>query len=102
MPQFKGGKEKLIEYISSEVKYPGNAKDMEMEGAVYVSFIVEKDGSISSAEIKKGVYEDLNNEALRVVESMPKWIPAEHKGEKVAVQLVLPIRFDLPDEKEKS
>ncbi|MEX0810965.1 MAG: energy transducer TonB [Chitinophagales bacterium] len=100
MPEYKGGNEKLIEYISREVKYPGNAKDMKIEGTVQVSFVVAKDGSVRNAKIEKGIYSDLNDEALRVVKSMPKWIPGEHKGEKVAVKQILPIRFELPDDKQ--
>lgn len=99
MPEYKGGTEKLIQYISKEVKYPPNAKDMDVEGTVQVSFVVNKDGSISDANIEKGVYSELNDEALRVVESMPNWIPAKHKGKKVAVKLMLPIRFELPKDK---
>lgn len=101
MPEFKGGNQKLIEYISRNVKYPANAKDMEMEGTVQVSFVVGKDGSISDAEIVKGIYSEINDEAIRVVESMPKWTPGKNKGKKVAVQLILPIRFELPKEENK-
>jgi protein TonB len=101
MPEFKGGSQKLIEYISKNVRYPANARDMEMEGNVQVSFVVDKDGSIKDAEIVKGVYSEINDEAIRVVESMPKWKPGKNKGKKVAVQLILPIRFELPKEEDK-
>lgn len=101
MPEFKGGSQKLIEYISKNVRYPANARDMEMEGNVQVSFVVDKDGSVKNAEIVKGVYSEINDEAIRVVESMPKWKPGKNKGKKVAVQLILPIRFRLPKEEDK-
>lgn len=101
MPEFKGGNAKLIEFISKNVRYPANAKDMKLAGAVHVSFVVQKDGSIAKVEIEKGVYSDLNDEAIRVVKSMPKWIPAKHEGKKVAVKLILPIRFELPKDEDK-
>jgi protein TonB len=95
MPQFTGGEEARIKYMISSVKYPDDAKEKGIQGTVYVSFIVEKDGKISGAKVVKGIGKSCDEEALRVVKAMPKWIPGTQKGKPVRVQFNMPIRFKL-------
>lgn len=70
-PEFKGGDENLYKYIKKNIKYPKKAKKKDIQGQVYVSFVVEKDGSINEIAIKKGVHELLDQEAMRIVQNMP-------------------------------
>ncbi len=95
MPEFPGGKTELFAYLVENIKYPDAAKAGGIEGTAYVEFIVTKRGKIESATIKKGASPDLDKEALRVVNAMPKWIPGEQGGKKVAVAYLLPIKFAL-------
>ncbi len=69
--------------------------EMGEQGIVYVKFVIDKDGSVVNEEVRKGVSESLDNEALRVVKMMPKWIPGEQDGKKVRVSFTLPISFKL-------
>nr|WP_320119916.1 M56 family metallopeptidase [uncultured Marinifilum sp.] len=95
MPQFAGGRVGLRKFIARSVKYPILAVEQGYEGRVYVRFMVNKDGSVSDAHIIKGANVELNNEALRVINSMPNWIPGEQHGTKVNVSYTIPIRFSL-------
>jgi len=95
MPEFKGGNENLFSYIGKNVEYPKQAKEDEIEGMVIVSFVVEKDGSISNPKVLRGAHPLLDEEALRLVSSMPLWKPGLQRGEPVRVQFNLPIRFSL-------
>jgi TonB family protein len=91
-PQFKGDVNK---WLGDHMEYPSKAKDANIQGTVYISFIVEKDGSISSVYILRGVNKYLNDEAFRVVSSMPNWRPGKIMGQPVRVQYMLPIHFEL-------
>src|SRR5699024_6592351 len=96
MPQFKGGRDSLMSYLSRNIKYPKKARENNIQGTIVVKFIVHKDGSISDVKTigkKKGG--GLEQEAVRVVKEMPKWIPGEKDGKKVRVEYSLPIRFTL-------
>lgn len=95
MPEFPGGQEAMMKYLAGEIKYPAEAKKNKEEGNVFVSFVIDKNGTVRNAEIKRGVSATIDAEALRVVNAMPAWKPAENKGEKVSVQYVLPIAFRL-------
>ena len=95
MPEFKGGKEKLVEYMSNNVKYPKTALKDKVEGKVLVSFIVASDGTIEDTKILKGIRQDLDNEALRVIKKMPKWLPGKQHGKAIRVSYSLPINFRL-------
>ncbi len=95
MPEFPGGQDALNEYLKNNLKYPKSALTASISGTVYVSFIVEKDGTISNVKIVRGADKDLNAEALRVVKSMPKWVPGKQRGKAVRVQYTLPIEFVL-------
>ena len=101
MPKYPGGQEALIKYMSSNVKYPENARKNGVQGTVFVSFVVKKDGTVSDARVLRGVDEELDKEALRVVNEMPKWNPGKEKGKPVNVQFNLPVAFKLNGGKEK-
>lgn len=97
--------EKLLQFVSNEINYPEAAREKEIEGMTIVSFIVEKDGSISNAEIVRDIGEGFGGEAVRVVERMNelgiKWIPGKQRGRKVRVQFNLPVRFKLEEAKKE-
>ena len=95
MPQFPGGMAGLMQYLSTNVRYPEDAKESGAQGRVIVSFIVEKDGSISNARVTKPTYSSLDDEALRVVSNMPKWTPGKQNGEAVRVRYSIPVSFRL-------
>ena len=90
---FPGGAAALKQYIRDNVVYPEMAMEMNEQGKVYLSFVVEKDGKITNIKIERGVSSDLDKEAKRVVRSMPKWIPGETKGKSVRTKCSLPIVF---------
>ena len=102
MPKFPGGQDALTNYMVTNVKYPENARKNGVQGTVFVTFVVEKDGKISDARVLKGVDEELDKEALRVVSEMPKWSPGKEKGKPVKVQFNLPIAFKLDAGKKKT
>lgn len=95
LPSFPGGDTKLREWIKKNMKYPSYAKNNGIEGQVLVVFIVEKDGSISNAEVSWGVDPSLDQEALRIVNKMPKWKPGTPNGVAMRVKYRLPITFTL-------
>ena len=95
MPQFQGGTAGLRKYIARKVKYPILAAEQGYEGQVFVRFLVDKDGSIKNAKVVKGANIELNEEALRVINGMPKWVPGEQSGRKISVSYTIPIRFAL-------
>lgn len=95
MPQFPGGQDALVKFLQTHIKYPREAIKKNFEGKVYVGFVVEKNGKLNQVEIRKGVNELLDQEAIRVVSSMPDWQPGFQKGKPVRVQFVLPISFKL-------
>lgn len=95
MPQFPGGTNELMKYLSNNLRYPTVAIENNIQGRVIVKFIVAKDGSISNIEVIKGIDPSCDREAIRVVKSMPNWIPGMQNGNKVAVYFNLPILFQL-------
>lgn len=95
MPQFPGGQIAMMKYIMENMKYPEQAMKEGIQGRVTVRFIVEKDGSISDVKPVLSVHPLLNKEAVRVVESMPKWTPGKHNGKPVRVRFNLPVMFKL-------
>lgn len=101
MPEFPGGEAERSAYLSSNIVYPENAVKNKIEGTVYVSFVVRSDGSISDVKLLRGVNEEINKEALRVVTGMPKWKPGMQKGKPVDVQFNIPIKFSLEKSKKK-
>ena len=95
MPEFPGGLEMLNDYLKENIKYPEAAKEAGVEGRVFVSFIVDLDGRVSNVKAMRGIGGGCDEEAVRVVESMPKWKPGIHKGKVVRVAFNLPIYFKL-------
>ena len=95
MPEFPGGMQGLFEYMQNNVNYPKEAKNQKIEGRVIVSFIVEKDGSISDVHPLTAVHPLLDKEAIRLVNEMPRWKPGTEKGKAVRVSFALPVSFKL-------
>ncbi len=95
MPQFLGGEEALFKYLAENIKYPPMAIDAGVKGKVYVTFVVEKNGSISDVKILHGIGGGCDQEAIRVVMDMPLWSPGKQRGKPVRVQYNLPINFIL-------
>ena len=93
MPQYPGGPNEMMKYIQENIKYPQSAKDNKIEGRVFVSFVVEKDGSITNAAVMRGIDKECDAEALRVVASMPKWTPGQQDGKNVRTQFTIPIYY---------
>lgn len=96
MPEFPGGQEALLQFLSKSIKYPTEAFEKKEEGRVSLTFIVEKDGSISDIKVVRSISPSLDAEALRVVKLMPKWTPGKNKsGEIIRVAYTVPVTFKL-------
>ncbi len=95
MPSFPGGPSALFEYLSKNIKYPVVAEENGIQGRVIVSFVVERDGSITDVRVVKSVDPSLDKEAQRVVKSMPRWIPGKQNGSAVRVKYTVPVTFRL-------
>ncbi len=95
MPEFPGGQAALMKYLGENVNYPAIAQEHGIQGRVFVSFVVSKDGSIRDVTIGRGVDPALDNEAIRVVKTMPKWNPGKQRGKAVNVKYMLPVNFVL-------
>ena len=95
MPSFPGGPQALLQYLKSNVKYPVVAAENGVQGRVVISFVVEKDGSVTDVQVAKSVDPSLDKEAQRVVKSMPHWIPGKQNGSAVRVKYVVPVSFKL-------
>ncbi|KAF0128599.1 MAG: TonB family protein [Bacteroidetes bacterium] len=94
-PEFPGGINALMNFIARNIRYPEMAREQMIQGRVYLSFIVEKDGSVSSIELLRGIGGGCDEEAIRVVNAMPSWQPGRQNGRAVRVAYNLPIRFSL-------
>ncbi len=94
-PEFPGGQAALMQYLQGNLKYPTMAREAGIQGTVFVTFVVERDGSITDVRILRGVGGGLDEEAIRVVQNMPNWTPGRQRGQAVRVQFNLPIRFVL-------
>lgn len=101
-PEFPGGLAAMMKFLNQNIKYPKEAQEKDIQGRVVVNFIVGTDGSIMDAQITKGVHESLDKEAIRVIESMPKWKPGTQQGKKVRVRYTLPVMFSLGREDSSS
>ena len=95
MPSFPGGMQALMEYLGNNVKYPVVAQENGVQGRVVVSFVVERDGSITDVKVVRSVDPSLDKEAVRVVKSMPRWIPGKQNGQAVRVKYNVPVAFRL-------
>lgn len=94
-PEFPGGNEALFSYLGKTIKYPQEAKEAGVKGKVYVSFVIERDGSISSTKVLRGIGSGCDKESMRVVDAMPTWAPGEVRNQKVRTRFVLPINYSL-------
>ena len=99
MPSFPGGQEAMFKYIGQALKYPDLAVENGIEGVVYVTFVVERDGTISEAKVLRGIGGGCDQEAQRVVQGMPAWTPGTQDGKPVRVRFNLPLRFKLQEPK---
>ena len=95
MPSFPGGQGAMMEFLSKNIKYPVVAEENGIQGQVLVKIVVKKDGTIDSPKVIKSVDPSLDKEAIRVVKTMPKWIPGKQKGEPVNVSFIVPVTFKI-------
>ena len=95
MPSYPGGEAKLMEFVAKNIKYPQIARETGIQGRVFVNFVVEPDGSVSNVSVLRGIGGGCDEEAMRVVKSMPKWKPGKQRGKAVRVQYMLPVNFRL-------
>ena len=95
LPKYPGGVAELLKYVSRNIKYPVEAKQKEITGKVFVTFVVNKIGEVVQPRIVRGVDPFLDAEALRVIKLLPNWKPGKHKGKIVNVSYTMPINFAL-------
>jgi TonB family protein len=101
MPQFPGGMQALMEFLSKTIRYPKEAFEANKQGRVIANFVIETDGSISEAKVVKSVDPSLDEEAIRVINAMPNWTPGKQSGKAVRVKYTVPINFRLDGSKPK-
>ena len=94
-PEYPGGTEALLAFLKANINYPKSCKDEKIQGRVIVSFVVEKDGTVTSAQVVKGVHPEMDAEALRVIGTMPAWKPGKQRGKEVRVKFTVPVNFKL-------
>jgi protein TonB len=95
MPSFPGGEAARIEYLNNNIKYPQMARESGIQGRVFVTFVVERDGSVTDVKVLRGIGGGCDEEAVRVIQNMPKWEPGKQRGKPVRVQFNMPILFKL-------
>jgi TonB family C-terminal domain/TonB family C-terminal domain len=98
MPQYATGESGLGDFIAYNIRYPIKARQEGIEGRILCSFIIGVDGSVSNIEVVEGLYPSLDDEAIRVLGLMPRWLPGENGGEKVNVKCLLPIDFTIDED----
>ena len=94
-PQYPGGDEARIRFLNDNIRYPQMARESGIQGIVYITFVVERDGSITDVRILRPIGGGCDEEAIRVIKAMPKWTPGKQRGRPVRVQFNMPIRFIL-------
>jgi periplasmic protein TonB len=94
-PTFPGGDEARIRFLSENIRYPQMARESGIQGTVFVTFVVETDGSVTDVRVLRGIGGGCDEEAIRVIRAMPKWNPGRQRGRPVRVQFNMPIRFTL-------
>lgn len=95
MPSYPGGEKALLEYVAKNIKYPQIARETGIQGRVFVGFVVEPDGSVSNVKILRGIGGGCDEEAMRVIKSLPKWKPGKQRGKAVRVSYQIPVVFKL-------
>jgi len=94
-PSFPGGDEARIRFLTENIKYPQIARESSIQGTVYVTFVVEKNGNVTDVRVLRGIGGGCDEEAVRVIKAMPKWSPGKQRGKPVRVQFNMPIKFTL-------
>jgi len=94
-PGYPGGDEARIKYLAENIKYPQMARESQIQGTVYVTFVVEKDGRVRDVRVLRGIGGGCDEEAIRVIQNMPRWNPGKQRGKPVRVQFNMPIKFTL-------
>jgi len=94
-PGFPGGEEARMRFLSNNIRYPAIARESGIQGTVFITFVVERDGSITDVQVVRGIGGGCDEEAVRVVRMMPRWTPGKQRGRPVRVQFMMPIRFTL-------
>jgi len=94
-PSFPGGEEARLRFLSDNIRYPQMAREAGIQGSVFITFVVERDGSVTDVRITRGIGGGTDEEAIRVVRKMPRWTPGRQRGQPVRVQFTMPIRFVL-------
>jgi TonB family protein len=97
MPKFSGDENDISRFLSSTIKYPPQARELGLQGIVYVSFVINEIGEVTEPRIARGVAPDLDEAALNAIRKMPNWTPGKQRGQNVSVQMTLPVKFDLGD-----
>ncbi|MEI6696988.1 MAG: energy transducer TonB [Bacteroidota bacterium] len=92
-PEFKGGEKARIDFLVKNITYPIEAREAGIEGVVFITFVIEIDGSISNIKVLRGIGGGCDDEAVRVIRLMPKWTPGKQNGKEVRVQFNMPIKF---------
>lgn len=93
LPDFPGGKEKLINYLQKHLKVPKKSKQNDVKGRVYVQFVIEKNGQITNIKILRSLNNECDNEVIKTISKMPKWSPGEKNNEIVRSYYLLPVNF---------
>lgn len=96
--EFPGGIQKFYDYLGKQIKYPAAARENNVQGKVYMTFVVEKDGSLTDIKVMRGIGSGCDEEAIRVLKASPKWKPGEQNGRTVRQQYTVPINFTLADQ----
>lgn len=94
-PGYPGGDEARIKYLSENIKYPQMARESQIQGTVYVTFVVERDGRVTDVRVLRGIGGGCDEEAIRVIQNMPRWNAGKQRGKPVRVQFNMPIKFTL-------
>ena len=100
-PEFPGGSDALKEYLLKNVQYPADAQKAGIKGRVFVSFVVEIDGSLTNSQLLKGLGYGCDEEAIRVIKAMPRWLPGSQSGRPIRVKYNLPILFGIDYPKQR-
>ena len=95
MPEYPGGNEAMIAFFAKNMKYPADVQKNKVQGRVLVTFVVERDGTITDVQVAKPTFPSLDDEAMRLVKKMPKWKPGTQRGVPVRVKFTLPVVFKL-------
>lgn len=95
MPMFPGGEAAMYKFIGKNIEYPRMAKESGISGRVFVTFVVERDGRVTDVQVLRGIGGGCDEEAVRVIQAMPKWTPGKQRGKPVRVQYRMPIKFTL-------